>query len=161
MSEISKAVAEELRRLEKKSRDGILRPTFVFKNARDPQSPIHRYFTWNVEEAARKRNLDEARKLINYYKFKITVENCEVKIPVYVHHHVRLRGVEGYENIETIKKGPESDKKSLLLYDIKQIESAILQARAMAIYLGLEKYVNDLLRSICTFQKKLKTAVQK
>lgn len=53
--------------LKLKRRDGKIYPEDVVKAARDKGSPLHRYFTWDVQAAARARWLDEARELIRVH----------------------------------------------------------------------------------------------
>lgn len=54
---------EELIRIAKKN-GGILKPEHVVESARDPASPLHRYFIWSDTEAARLWRLEQARRLI-------------------------------------------------------------------------------------------------
>lgn len=47
-----------------RERRQILTAPIVLEEARDPGSPLHKYFTWNVGQAAEERWLDQARSLI-------------------------------------------------------------------------------------------------
>lgn len=57
-----------LKRLSRES-GGLLMPETVVDAARPASSPLHRYFTWDDTEAARKCRIDEARRLL-----RVTVE---------------------------------------------------------------------------------------
>lgn len=59
------AVGERLAHLRSDLGSGF-RPAAVVDDASDPSSPLHRAFTWDDGEAARKRREDEARYLIRH-----------------------------------------------------------------------------------------------
>ena len=44
--------------------NGYINPETVIEAARNPQSPIHNEFTWDIQEAARTLWIDQARTLI-------------------------------------------------------------------------------------------------
>ncbi len=51
-----------------------LRPKDIVEAAKDPDSPLHRYFTWDVLEAAEKHWLTEARKLVQAVSIRIVTQ---------------------------------------------------------------------------------------
>mgnify|MGYP001589404350 CR=1 FL=1 len=61
---LSDVVFKELERLRQASKDGVLHPEAVVRAAEPEKSPLHRFFTWDDTEAARKQRLMEARHLI-------------------------------------------------------------------------------------------------
>ncbi len=67
-----------IRSLERK---GKVDPDDLIAAAKDPSHPCYEDFTWDVEEAARERWRDQARKLIRTCKFQILVDE-EVTEPV-------------------------------------------------------------------------------
>lgn len=46
----------------------------IVEAARDPESPLHRHFTWNVKEAAEKQWRQEARRLIQSVRYVIITQ---------------------------------------------------------------------------------------
>ena len=56
-------VAGTLREIARRSR-GILKPESVEEAARKPSSPLHPFFTWDDNEAARLYRIEQARQLI-------------------------------------------------------------------------------------------------
>jgi hypothetical protein len=62
-----RAVIETLKKLE--AQKGILLPEDVVAAAKSKRSPLHNYFTWNNDQAAREHRLQQARQLIS-----VTVE---------------------------------------------------------------------------------------
>ncbi len=68
-------LASTLRGIMAQSPGGMLRPEDVVAHARDPKSPLHRYFTWDNREAAEQWRIEEARKLIR--SVTLTIEAKE------------------------------------------------------------------------------------
>jgi len=80
---ISKEAVEELMRLSEEH-GGSLQPADVVEAAKDPASPLHRYFTWDVQEAAEKCWELEARWLLRHAKIEITVREETIPIRAFV-----------------------------------------------------------------------------
>lgn len=57
-------VVDALRQILKKNKKQKLLPVAVVNEARDPDSPLHRYFEWDDTKAAHAHRLDQARQLI-------------------------------------------------------------------------------------------------
>lgn len=55
-------------------RDGSLTPHSVLEEAIPEESPLHHYFEWDDTEAAHRHRLDQARSLIQRYRFAVEVE---------------------------------------------------------------------------------------
>jgi len=77
------SIAAELLRIETKRR--VLRPTDVVEEARDPDSPLHRYFSWDDGEAAQKWREDQARGLIASVRVKITTTPERPPLRAFLH----------------------------------------------------------------------------
>lgn len=54
----------------------------VVEAARDPSSPLHGYFTWNIQDAAHKQWLAEARKLIQSVRYVIVSQDTNEPVRV-------------------------------------------------------------------------------
>lgn len=76
---------EHLRGLEK---DGRLTPEAVVEDARDPGSPLHELFEWNVDKAAMKHWMDRARTLIRSVEVVIRNERLTVSTVAYVRDRI-------------------------------------------------------------------------
>lgn len=59
-----KLVVEELEKIRKRNKGGLLQPKAVVDAARDEDSPLHRYFEWDDSKAADQHRLQQARELI-------------------------------------------------------------------------------------------------
>lgn len=60
-------VRDALERIAKDDQDGLIQPEAVVEAAKDPESPLHHYFEWDVEAAAQAYWLVQARHLIGRY----------------------------------------------------------------------------------------------
>jgi len=65
--ELADELREALDRIAKDDEDGLIQPEAVVEAAQDPESPLHKYFEWDVELAARAHWLARARHLIARY----------------------------------------------------------------------------------------------
>lgn len=68
------AAKEYARLLAARGGEGLTTEEIV-EAAKDPASPFHPFFTWDVKEAARKRWLDEARSLIAKVRIIVTTRD--------------------------------------------------------------------------------------
>lgn len=76
-SEIEAAI----RALEK---NGRVDPEELIEVARDPEHVCHKFFTWDIEQAAKERWRDQARELIRSVKFEVRVEELGNRVSMYV-----------------------------------------------------------------------------
>jgi hypothetical protein len=80
-------VKAELDRLKAANGNNRLDPMAVVAAAKDRNSPLHSFFTWNTREAAAKHLLFEARQLIQQYTITVSIKENE---PIQVRHFVSL-----------------------------------------------------------------------
>lgn len=71
------AIEEEFQKL--MATNGRLFAEHIVETARDPKNPLHRMFTWDNNEAARKWRLKEARNLITSYEIYNETLNIKVR----------------------------------------------------------------------------------
>jgi hypothetical protein len=90
--EAAQAIGERLEDLEASL--GPLTPAMIVHEAASPSSPLHRYFTWDDTEAARRRRLDEARHLTNH-------------LLVVVHQDSQERQTRGWHSVRFVDAGRE------------------------------------------------------
>src|ERR1051325_10889490 len=119
------AISKELDKLAHEDEHGTLRPEAVLEAARDPESPLHRCFTWDDDEAAYAWRLNEARMLIRTYK--VVIE--QVPVPVKTRAYVSLKSARvartGYTPIRRVLSEPELHAELLrnALEDLEATES--------------------------------------
>lgn len=93
-------VREALERIAKDDTDGLIEAEAVVEAASDPESPLHRYFTWDDNEAAHQYRLVQARHLIA----RVTVTRVQ-PAPQYV--NVRIGQRRGYVSTERAVADPD------------------------------------------------------
>lgn len=136
---------------------GVLRPMDVVQDARQPDSPLHELFQWDVEEAALEHWMHTARRIIATVKVNITTETIVLKAPAYV-RDPRLHGREqGY--LETIKIRTEHEiAKEVLAGEVQNVISALRRARNLAAALDMESEIDRLMEEFLDMRMRLKEA---
>jgi hypothetical protein len=73
-------VQSEFSRLMNIDANGLLKEEALVESARKPSSPLHKFFTWDKDEAANRWNLEEARQLIK--SFTVYSEQLDTEVRV-------------------------------------------------------------------------------
>jgi hypothetical protein len=72
------------------SSGGELDARQVREVARDPVSPLHRYFTWDDGEAAERYRLGQAERLIRRYKLTVTTVRADGEVRRLLEHGLSI-----------------------------------------------------------------------
>jgi len=116
---------------------GSLTPDIVLQDARDPESPLHSEFTWDSEEAARKWNLEEARRLIRSVKIEIKTTKYHLTAIGYVRDPDCDRREQGYVSTVSLRSDTEKARRALLS-ELSRADAALQRAYDVAHSVGLE-----------------------
>jgi len=153
-SRISEAALEYVLSFE--NDEGYIEPQALINAGRDPGSPIHNQFTWDVDKAAQERWTEQARDLIRIVRMEITVERQIVVAPIYAVDPDRPSKSQRYIRLE--RAAMEEERALRILQDeIDRIASAIRRAQAVAAVLGLSARLDELLDHVMI----LKTAAER
>lgn len=104
-SNVRKKYGTELQKIAK--RDGLLRPTVVVDEARNPKNPLHAYFEWDDAIAGERHRVESARRLIRQFKITFVDPVQAKKLParawvsMTTDRHVKGGG---YRSTETVMK---------------------------------------------------------
>jgi len=101
------AVVDALRRIGKNDGDGIIQPEVIVSIAVNPDSPLHRYFTWDDTEAARQFRLAQARNLVR----RVLITRTPTPEPSFV--NVTIQRTDG-----TIRRGYVETKRAVVEPDL-------------------------------------------
>ena len=135
-SERHKAIREELQTLIK---DGRLNPEDVVEAAKNPNSSLHSYFTWDDTDAAASYRLQEARALIKRVKVNVVrTDETVVRVPSFI----RSSEGSGYQNI-AVMIANKPDHVGTVLIALAQI-STMLKNLAAPELDALIQQVDDL-----------------
>jgi hypothetical protein len=107
----------------------------VLEDARNPDSPLHPFFTWDPSLAARKHNLGEARLLIRSYEVWIIEDNKKPIVICPANVIVRRPDCEpAYESTALVMN--ERDMKAKVLQDaanlLRGVERRVLSLRGIS-----------------------------
>jgi hypothetical protein len=119
---------------------GRLIPADLVEDARDPDSPLHAYFTWDDTEAAEKYRLHQARTIIRSVKCDVTVRDISLSVVRYVRDPDLDTNASGYRNIMNIRT-EEDSARATIIDEMKRVSDAIRRAKTIAAVLGV---VDDL-----------------
>lgn len=108
----------ELRRI--KGRKPTLHPRAVWTSARDPKSPLHSRFTWNVRKAAEERWTEQARELIQLAVEVMPSLGEPVRVFVSLSPS-RSRGGGYHETSEVLSR--ESLRRIMLMDALREVDS--------------------------------------
>lgn len=99
-----KASTEELRQILEDLEDetGFLDLDVVIAEARKPESPLHEYFTWDIEKAAYAYWKVQARVMIKKVNYVETTTHIELKIPKYAGGSI-TNNKAGYRSLDKIR----------------------------------------------------------
>lgn len=150
---IVKARLEEIARLH----GGVLRPSDVVEDARDPSSPLHELFQWDTNEAAYEHWLNTARKIIASVKVNITTETIALKAPAYVRDPTLHGREQGYRSVASVRSDRDVAVE-VLTAEVHNILSALRRARNVATALNMDNELNELMDQFMDMQIRLKNA---
>lgn len=136
---------------------GVLRPSDVVEDARDPSSPLHELFEWNVDDAAYEFWLHTARKIIASVKVNIVTETIALKAPAYVRDPRIHGGEQGYIATASVKTDRDVALE-VLSAEVNNILSALRRARNVATALDMDDELNALMDQFMDMQIRLKQA---
>jgi hypothetical protein len=123
---------------------GRLTPELVLEAARDPKSPLHDWFEWDVEEAARKHNLARARILLRSVRVRLTVTRIPFDVPVYVRNPDVVANQQGYRRLARIK-GERETALEAALAELERGRAILGRARKIMTALGFVGRLDEII----------------
>lgn len=126
---------------------GKIRPDDVVEDARDPSSPLHERFQWDVEKAARAHWLDTARELIRAVRVTITTDTTVVSSVAYVRDPSVDADEQGYVSIATLRSDEDLAREAIV-YEFARAQGALTRAREVAAALNLKPEVDRLIAGV-------------
>jgi hypothetical protein len=129
-------------------------PDDVINDAKNPESPLHECFNWNIGIAALEHWRDTARALIRSVTIKVTVESHVLASPRYIHSPDVAAHEQSYVDVTELKTKPKLAKEALT-YEIELMESIIERVKSIAVSLGLENEINNISKSIAKIYQKI------
>ena len=140
---ITKPIRDRLASLEQAH--GRLTPSVVVTDAKKKTSPLHCLFVWDMKTAAERYWLDRAREIIQNVKLVASqTETVVIDAPHYVRDPLAGPSEQGYVSIDVLRGDPQLARASLRI-EFERVIGALARARSIAVALGLQGEVEDLL----------------
>lgn len=138
---VSPEVAARLQALHDAS--GTLTPDAVVEDAKDPDSPLHDCFNWDVESAALSHWRSVARGLISSVRLIIKTEKYSLSAVAYVRDPDKRGCEQGYSSVISLRTDEERARKALIA-ELHRADSALQRAYDVASSLGLDGEIEQL-----------------
>lgn len=126
---------------------GRIRPDDVVADARDPSSPLHERFEWDVEKAAQAHWLDTARELIRAVRVTITTDTTIVSSVAYVRDPTMESDEQGYVSVASLRDDQDLAREAIV-YEFARAAGALRRAREVAAALNMQKEVESLISRV-------------
>lgn len=121
---------------------GLLKPSKVVEDAREPTSPLHPLFDWNDSSAAHTARLDTARRLIRSVRVEITYRKQITVVPAYLRDPSQDTKDEGYASLDIIM-GDVEMRRGTMAAEINRAIASIKRASGIGKALGYDTAVID------------------
>lgn len=140
------------RLLEIERRDGWLTAKAVVEDAKDPDSPLHCEFDWDVERSAQRWWEHKARTLIQAVRVeqareRVNVSSVRYTGPMFVRDPDLPGDRQGYLSVESVRDDKDKAHR-VLVAEFKRIAALLERARDLADLLGRR---DDMVELIDTF----------
>jgi hypothetical protein len=136
-------LCEALRQIQDST--GRLTPELVVQHAKDPQSPLHAEFQWDIQKAAELYWIECARTLMRSVMVEVLVDDRPVSVHLYVRDPEAETDKQGYRSILNIRAEPEASK-LLLMNEFSQAEAHLERAERIAMVVGGKREVKAALK---------------
>lgn len=140
------AIAARLEKLQA-ANNGILTPQAVVDDAKNPKSPLHGEFEWDVKKAAEAHWLDRAREIIRSVRVVITTEHKQVSVVGYVRDPYAESDQQGYVSVKKLSADADGSRMAAV-YEFARASAAMRRAREVAAALGVDKEVDLIVEKI-------------
>lgn len=138
---------------------GRLTPDAVIDDARDPDSPLHDQFEWDIDKAARRHWIERARDLITSVRVVQRVEKQMVSTVFYVRDPSAASDEQGYVSLQTLRS--ESDlAREAIHAEFLRARAVLHRARTLAAVLDLAGEVTELAERVDAVIERVKAPQQ-
>lgn len=143
----ARIASRHVERIQALEKEGRITPAEILADAKQPESPLHDLYDWDVTQAAEAHWLDRTREIIRSIKVNVTIETRVYQLPRYVESADKPAGAQGYRTLASLTKDPPAARRALE-QEFARVVGTLQRARDLAIALGLETVVEDLLARV-------------
>jgi hypothetical protein len=130
--------------------DGQITPRQIVQAAKNRRSPLHALFDWNINAAAEKWWLQQARVILGAVTIQVTTQEFTYKAPAYV-VDTTVEG-QGYRSVVALKDD-RTNARETLVYTLETAAGHLRRALDLASPLGLSSEIDQLLLEIASVQR--------
>jgi hypothetical protein len=141
-----KAVRDRMAAIEA-ANGGRLTPDAVVADAKDPASPLHEHFEWDIDKAAAAHWIEQARALITSVRVSMKTETRSVSVPYYVRDPSADNQQQGYISVTRLRTDADLARDAIVS-EFSRVADLLRRARELAVALGAEHDVESLLQSV-------------
>lgn len=128
-------------------RHGQLTPDLVVATARPVRSSLHRFFTWDDGEAARKHRLNEARALIRSFEVVVVTRYFRVTAPMFVPDVRVASHQQGYTSLGRLRRDEDLSRETVI-HELIRAAGYLARARSIAAGLNLANEIDEAERTV-------------
>lgn len=133
---------------------GRLTPDDVIEHARNPDSPLHSLFNWDIEQAAMSHWRDQARRIISSVRVETKTDTTIVESVAYVRDPNVEPSEQGYISVAVLRDDKAMAAKAFA-YEFSRAEGALTRAQEVAAVLQLEPQVKRLTKRVANLREKV------
>lgn len=126
---------------------GRLTPDDVVEDAKNPESPLHACFEWDIEKAASAYWIEQARTLITSIRVVTRVDKTAVTSVFYVRDPSAADGEQGYISVATLRSDADMAREAIVS-EFSRVAYVLRRARELAVALDASKDVDSLIQSV-------------
>lgn len=139
------------------AKHGSITPELVIEAARNPESPLHDQFEWDVKKAAHEHWLDVARSLIRSVRVQIVNESRVLRAPYFVRDPRLPSTQQGYVAVQDVR-GDADLARDTVADECARAASAFRRAQEVAAAVGVSDDVLALLTQTVSLSERLREA---
>lgn len=119
----------------------------ILADAKRAESPLHDLYDWDVATAAEAHWLARTRAIIRLVKIVVHTEQQTIRLPRYVRDPARPSREQGYVSVDALRLESTLAHRALVT-EMERVMSSLRRARHIAVGLGLEEEIDDLLARV-------------
>jgi hypothetical protein len=130
-----------------KSNNDRLTPAAVVEAARPARSPLHDYFNWDDRAAAASYREEQARNLIQSYRYVVTTTPYHISAPMYVRDPSVPAQEQGYISLPRLRTDEELARECIVT-EMGRVGAMLRRALEISHALNMRKDIEKLLRQV-------------
>lgn len=119
----------------------------VLTDAKQPTSPLHDLYDWDLQRAAEEHWLDRTREILRMPKVVVVTETLQIKVPRYLRDPAAEAREQGYVSLAELRTDPVAARRALA-QEFERAAGVLKRARGIAVALGLAEEIERLLEQL-------------